>query len=148
VLRLVTARCATPRAAFFQANVAQVVNSSPAIACECPRPIAQLLMTVQAFEGYSAQCDTDQPQDAALHRCLSETTAFARSLFEDTLVEVACIEGLDLGRLKSLLLTLSPARNLHRPSLNTGFRKLTRAAGRLLGQVMTRWARKPAGGIG
>jgi DNA-binding transcriptional MerR regulator len=89
---------AAPRAPRFSKRMlAQVVNSSPAIACECPCHIAQLLMTVQAFEGYSAQCETDQPEDAALHRRLRETAAFARALFEDALVEVARIEGLDLG---------------------------------------------------
>ncbi|MFT5394356.1 MAG: DNA-binding transcriptional MerR regulator [Gammaproteobacteria bacterium] len=89
---------AGPRAPrFSKRTLAQVVNSSSAIACECPRHIAQLLMTVQAFEGYSSQCETNQPEDAALHRRLRETAAFARSLFEDALVEVARIEGLDLG---------------------------------------------------
>lgn len=84
---------------FSEHTLAIVAQGTPSIACECPQHIAQTLMNVQAFERYSAECETNQPEDAALHVRLRETAALARTLFEEALVDVARIEGIDLTAL-------------------------------------------------
>ncbi len=92
----------TPEAPRFSDHtLAAVSGAVAAIACECPQHIAQMLLTVQAFERYRAEGEVNGPEDAELHRNLRESAAFARVLFEDALVEVARVEGIDLAALES-----------------------------------------------
>lgn len=84
---------------FTEHALATIAQASPTVACECPRHIASILMTVQAFERYSAECIIAQPDDAALHERLRDTAAAARSLLEGALVDVARADGMDLAAL-------------------------------------------------
>ncbi len=81
---------------FSQSTLMRVASISPAMACECPHHLAELLMAVSAFERYSLDCEDTQPHDAQLHGFLGATAASARVLFEDALVEVARAEGISL----------------------------------------------------
>jgi len=58
------------------------------VGCECPNHIATLVSALLAFEAYSRDCESQSPQDAALHRYLSQTTGSARQLLEDMLEAV------------------------------------------------------------
>ncbi len=77
-------------------TVARIAELSPRIRCECPRHIADLLFGLRAFEEYSAQCESRDAEDRALHHYLWETSGRARALFEEALVRVAHAEGIDL----------------------------------------------------
>ena len=49
------------------------------IDCECPNQVADLVMALNAFESYSAQCQSRNEKDAQMHRLLARVTGHARS---------------------------------------------------------------------
>ena len=61
--------------------------------CECPRHLVELILNLNSFESYSAECVSRSPQDAALHRDLQRTAGHARSILEGALDRLADIEG-------------------------------------------------------
>ena len=83
----------TPRR-FDDAALTAMAGQSSAVACECPRHVATLLMQISAFEAYSADCAHRSPDDAALHAYLQRVAGASRLLFEAALDRVARHEGL------------------------------------------------------
>lgn len=82
---------------FSRRVLSDIAMMSPALACECPRHVAQVLIELSDFESYSADCEDTKPDDAVVHRMLRRTAATARSLFEDALVDLAAHEDIDLN---------------------------------------------------
>ncbi len=78
------------------ATLADLASRSTAMACECPRHVAELLLQLAHFEAYSASCENRQAADAELHAHLRHTAATARAQFELALERVARHEGLAL----------------------------------------------------
>ena len=60
--------------------------------------LAELVLSLRAFEDYSAQCEDRNPADAALHRYLWRSAGQARALFEEAMERVADAEGIDLDQ--------------------------------------------------
>lgn len=87
---------AVPNRRFDDRSLAQLVQASSTLYCECPRHVAELLLSLGTFERYSAECEHRSPADAALHRYLERVAGSARALFEDALVRIAQVEGLAL----------------------------------------------------
>jgi len=73
------------------------------IACECPAHIAELLLRVQQFESYSADCEHRNDEDRRLHEQLHSLAGRARLLFERAMHLLAEHE-------QALGATLAPAR--------------------------------------
>ena len=88
-----------PPPRFSDASVAAIANASTTIECECPLHIAQLLTSISAFERYSAECETQQPDDRELHAFLRQIAGRARAQFEVALARVAVAEGYVLNEL-------------------------------------------------
>ena len=80
---------------FTKRQLSTLAHASTAIDCECPHHLAQLVGDLTAFEIYSAQCANRDDEDAALHRYLHQTTAYARALIESALERVAEAEGIE-----------------------------------------------------
>lgn len=78
------------------AEVRRVGALSNSVACECPAHVADLLSSLNAFEKYSLECISKQPDDAKMHQYLHQTTANARTLFETALERLAAHEGIEL----------------------------------------------------
>ena len=76
------------------AALADFVNLSSTIACECPRHVAELLMQLSHFETYSAECEHLNAADAELHAYLRQVATASRTRFEAALEHVALHEGL------------------------------------------------------
>ena len=76
--------------------LAKVAAISPTIACECPRHVAEIIFALTDFETYSANCEDQNPMDAAIHNYLRLTTAQARVAFEQALATVATHEQIPL----------------------------------------------------
>jgi DNA-binding transcriptional MerR regulator len=55
------------------------------IACECPAHVAELLLRVQQFETYSADCEHRSDEDRQLHEQLHRLAGRARMLFEQAM---------------------------------------------------------------
>ena len=66
------------------------------INCECPRHIADILLTLGSFERYSAECAARNEDDAALHRELGIAAGQARVVMEAAMERLARAEGLPL----------------------------------------------------
>jgi hypothetical protein len=85
-----------PARRWNDAALAEFAGRSSTIACECPRHVAELLMQLSHFEGYSADCEHRNAADAELHAYLRRVAASARARFESALEQVALHEGLML----------------------------------------------------
>ncbi len=81
---------------FNERALAQLAQASTTVRCECPRHIVELLLSLGAFERYSAECENRSPADAEVHRYLARVAGNARALFEEALVHVAQAEGIAL----------------------------------------------------
>jgi DNA-binding transcriptional MerR regulator len=80
---------------YDDASLARLASLSPAMACECPNHMADLVAGLAAFERYSSECESRSPEDAALHYALHAATAQARALMEDALAYLVAEEGLE-----------------------------------------------------
>jgi DNA-binding transcriptional MerR regulator len=83
-----------PSRRFEPNELAQLASASTTVECECPKHLVDLVMSLSAFEAYSASCESRSPADAALHAYLHATTAQARARIEHALARVAEAEGL------------------------------------------------------
>lgn len=77
-------------------TLARIATFSPAIKCECPHHLAELLSSLAAFETYSSECENRNQQDAELHAYLGRATSHARHKIEDALERVLEIENIKL----------------------------------------------------
>ena len=73
-----------------------LANAAPAVQCECPHHLVDIVRTLTQFEAYSAECENRSDEDAELHAKLRRTTSAARAIFECALIEVAEYEGIAL----------------------------------------------------
>ena len=85
-----------PSRQFNDRELAYLATQSPAIACECPMHLAQLISRLVRFEAYSAECESRNVEDAALHSYLHNTTSRARSMMERALKRVVELENLSM----------------------------------------------------
>ena len=85
-----------PPRRYSSEELARISNISTSIKCECPHHLADLIVSLSAFESYSAECESRSPEDAALHAYLHATTAQARALLETALERVVEAEGIEL----------------------------------------------------
>ena len=85
-----------PSRKFNDRELAYLAAQSQAIACECPMHLAQLIARLVNFEAYSAECESRNAEDAALHSYLYNTTSRARNMMERALVRVVELENLTL----------------------------------------------------
>lgn len=70
---------------FDAKQLARIAALSPAIRCECPNHLAELVTSLTAFEQYSSECANSSREDAALHQHLHRSTASARAILEECL---------------------------------------------------------------
>ena len=83
---------------FSAAELALAASFSTKVECECPRHLADIVSSLNAFEDYSASCVNRDNDDALLHTFLHTTTSQARALMERALERVARAEGIPIGR--------------------------------------------------
>lgn len=86
---------ATTAPHFSAAQLARLATTESNVDCECPRHLADLVASLQAFERYSARCVDRNADDAALHDYLLETTAAARAHMETALIRLMEAESID-----------------------------------------------------
>lgn len=77
-------------------QLAQISVLSSSLECECPRHLANLIFSLNAFEGYSQECAHRSEADAELHALLHEVTARSRAMMENALAEVLRQDGITL----------------------------------------------------
>jgi DNA-binding transcriptional MerR regulator len=86
-----------PERLYDDRHLAAAATISTAIKCECPHHLADLILSLCHFEEYSARCESQSREDAALHAYLHVTTAKARHLMEQALQKVIEVEGIELA---------------------------------------------------
>ena len=62
------------------------------IQCGCPNHLADLLMKLIAFERYSLECESNDPNDAAMHATIYNASGHCRELLEEVLRRVIAHE--------------------------------------------------------
>ena len=77
-------------------TIARVAMSAPKMRCECPHHLADIILGLRAFEEYSEECENRNAEDAELHHFLWLSAARARAQFEEAIIRVAEVEGIDL----------------------------------------------------
>jgi MerR family transcriptional regulator, light-induced transcriptional regulator len=73
---------------FSTETLMRLTQVKSGVYCECPSQLADLLISITAFERYSAQCASQTPEDAALHKRLESSAAKARKIIETAITEV------------------------------------------------------------
>lgn len=73
-----------------------MMGANSGLTCECPKHLADVLLTVGSFERYSSQCASRNDDDARLHKALQHAAAQARSILEVAMEKLARAEGLSL----------------------------------------------------
>ena len=91
----VMTRPAPPRR-YDDEMLSQLATLSSTVKCECPKHLAELIAGLSGFERYSAECESRNPRDAALHAYLHATASQARYMIEDALDHVIEIEDIKL----------------------------------------------------
>ncbi|TDP85851.1 MerR-like DNA binding protein [Aquabacterium commune] len=82
-----------PAPRFDTSDLVALTAAMPKVACECPKHMAELITMLGQFEAYSADCESRQPADVALHAYLYRVAGHARALMEEALATVAQAEG-------------------------------------------------------
>lgn len=77
-------------------TLARLAGMSPAIQCECPKHLAELIASLAAFEQYSGECESRNTADAELHAYLNNSASHARHVIENALAKVIEAENLEL----------------------------------------------------
>lgn len=85
-----------PPRRFSNNTLGRIAAASTTVGCECPNHLSDLIMSLNAFETYSAECESRSKEDAALHAHLHTTTAKARSMLEDALARLVETERLQI----------------------------------------------------
>ena len=75
-------------------QLGQLAKVSTTVECECPQHLAGILQGLSAFEKYSSECESRNPEDARLHAFLHQTTARVRRTMEEALQHVVLAEGI------------------------------------------------------
>ncbi|UCH49754.1 MAG: MerR family transcriptional regulator [Betaproteobacteria bacterium] len=86
-----------PPRRFSPEQLVRISTRAPAIACECPHHLVDLINSMAAFETYSRECENKNPQDAQIHAFLSVTAGRSRAMLEAALQRVAEFEGIDIS---------------------------------------------------
>ena len=86
-----------PARRFSNQQLSELANLSNTIKCECPAHITELLRDLVSFEIYSAECENENTDDAALHSYLHAVTAQARSMLEEALSHLIRVEGISIN---------------------------------------------------
>lgn len=82
-----------PAPRFDSADLHALIAQMPKVACECPKHLSELITLLGQFETYSADCESRQPADVALHAYLHRIAGHARAMMEEALATVAIAEG-------------------------------------------------------
>lgn len=85
---------APPR--FNKEQLARVAALTSTIACECPNHVAELLISLGAFEQYSSECANRNEADAQLHAQLNQSAGAARVILEESLARLIEVEGIEI----------------------------------------------------
>ena len=87
-----------PSRKFSNQQLSKLAGISSTIKCECPKHVSDIVRDLVSFEIYSAECENENEQDAALHNYLHATTAQARSMLEEAMAHLIRVEGIDLNQ--------------------------------------------------
>ena len=86
----------SPSPLYTPAQLAQLMEISSVIKCECPNHLAQIVSSVIAFEDYARECESENAQDAQMHLRLHQAALEARAVLEAALADLVAFEQIEL----------------------------------------------------
>jgi hypothetical protein len=84
---------------FDDMQLAALQELRSAVKCECPNQVADLVLSLSAFEQYSHACANRNADDAKVHAMLARVTGHARALMERALGDLCAFERIDVAKL-------------------------------------------------
>ena len=87
---------AIPSRRYSNKQLESLSRVSTSIQCECPHHLSDLIKNLVAFEIYSAECESKNADDAAMHAYLHATTAQSRAILEDALAHIISHENITI----------------------------------------------------
>lgn len=81
---------------FSPERLERVAALDSRVQCECPHHLADLISGLQAFEQYSAECESRSTDDARFHARLHRGSGLCREILEHLLEEALAHEEIDL----------------------------------------------------
>lgn len=84
-----------PMRRYDEMQLAALQDVRSVVDCECPNQVADLVLALNAFENYSAQCQNRNEKDAQIHRMLARVTGHARAVMEYAMKEICAFENID-----------------------------------------------------
>ncbi len=88
-----------PSKRYTAVQLAQLQQIQSAVDCECPNHLADLVLSLDAFEEYSRKCKNKNDKDAEMHALLYRETAKARRIMEDALGKLCVHENIVLSKI-------------------------------------------------
>lgn len=85
-----------PARLFTSAQLGRLQEIATAVDCECPNHMSDILQRLQAFEDYSAVCESKDDKDAQIHHMLYVHTGQARHLMEEALQVLVKYENIQI----------------------------------------------------
>lgn len=85
-----------PARRYTREQLGRLQEISNSVKCECPNNLAGLVLGLSEFEDYSAGCENQNDEDAAIHRMLYRETARAREIMEAALTRLCEHERIEL----------------------------------------------------
>lgn len=85
-----------PPRAFTSGQLGALQEVPSAVDCECPNHLSDILQRLNAFEDYSAKCESKNDKDAQIHHLLYVHTAQARHIMEEALRVLVKYEGISI----------------------------------------------------
>ncbi|MCP1673274.1 hypothetical protein J2T57_000366 [Natronocella acetinitrilica] len=86
-----------PARRYDDVQLASLQEIESVVDCECPNQVADLVLSLGAFEDYSANCKNRNEADAAVHAMLYRATGQARAIMEEALGRLCQHENIDVN---------------------------------------------------
>jgi hypothetical protein len=83
---------ATPR--YSHRQLGQLLEITSQVQCECPNQLAGIVLALQDYERYTADCENRNEADAAIHQMLYQETIRARAIMEEALARLCAFENI------------------------------------------------------
>ena len=92
----ISLKSAAPERALDNMQLVALQEIRSSVDCECPNQLADLVLSLAAFEDYSKQCENRNEEDAKVHAMNARLTGHARAIMEQALEELCEFEGIDV----------------------------------------------------
>ena len=78
---------------YTESQLGRLGTLTGSVECDCPKHLSELIISLNQFEDYSADCVSKGGEEAEMHERLLKYTSRARTIMEDALADIVEVEG-------------------------------------------------------